>query len=78
MATSVPGGRCDANKYTMENLPHVAGKSWELMKELMEGLEKEDLGFSGWEKFWTNLNLPGCPSLGIIDKGDDWKGPMDS
>lgn len=30
----------------------------------------------GKEKFWTSLNFPGFPGLGIMDKGDDWKGPM--
>lgn len=61
----------------MEDFPQVAGKSWGLTKELMEGDVWGCLGIRGNEKFCTNLNLPGHPGLGIIDNGEDWKGPMD-
>lgn len=60
----------------MENLPHEAGKSFGLTDELMEGLGKRGRGEMGYEKFCTNLYLPGRPGLGIMDMGDVWNGPI--
>ena len=37
VATSDPGGRREARGYTIENLPHVVGKSCGLICELIEG-----------------------------------------
>jgi len=33
-------------------------------------------GVRGKEKSCTRRNLPGLSGFGIIDKGEDWKGPM--
>lgn len=62
----------------MENLPHVAGKLWGLMYELMEGEGLLMLGLVGNEKFCTNLNFPECPGFGMMDNGNVWNGPIDS
>jgi hypothetical protein len=60
----------------MENFPHVAGKLVAEMDELMDGLGLEGDRAMGKEKFCTSLNLPGRPGLGIMESGDDWKGPI--
>ena len=44
------------------------------MYELIEGLGWEGEGDKGNKKFCINLNLPGHPDLGIIERGEDWKG----
>jgi len=59
-----------------EKVPHVHGKSSELVKELMEGFGKDGEGESGKDKFWGLQNFPGLPGLGMMEKGEDWKGPM--
>ena len=78
MAASEPGGSCDISLYTMENFPHVVGNSSALMQEFTEGLGNEGLGECGKEKFCTILNFPGFPGLGIMERGEDWKGPISS
>lgn len=55
----------------VKNLPHVQGNRLESIALLTEGLRKREEGVMGKEKFWMSLNLPGCPDLGIVDKGDD-------
>lgn len=71
-----PGGRWPSKRNTTAKEPHVQGKFAELVKKLMEELGKEGEAERGKEKFWTILNFPGCPGLGIMEKGEDWKGPI--
>jgi len=40
------------------------------MKELMEWLDRQDEEEIGKDKFWTSLNLPGCPGFGMIEMGE--------
>ena len=44
IATSDPGGRQKARRYTIKNLPHVAGKLCGLICELIEGEECRVVG----------------------------------
>jgi hypothetical protein len=62
----------------MENFPQVVGKFSALMYKLIEGLGKEAVGMIGNEKFCMILNFFAFPSLGIMDRGDDWNGPIKS
>jgi hypothetical protein len=61
----------------MENFPQEAGKLdasiWEFTE--VEGLAL--LGEIGNEKFCTKRNFPGLPGLGIMERGEDWYGPME-
>ena len=75
MAASDPGGSLAAKRYTVENFPHVVGKLLALIAELIDGKVLVEFGIDGKEKFWTSLNLPGHPGLGIKESGEDWKGP---
>jgi hypothetical protein len=59
-----------------ENVPQVVGKSSELMKELIDGLGKAIDILYGNEKFCKIRNLLGLAGFGIIENGEDWKGPM--
>jgi hypothetical protein len=60
----------------MENFPHAVGKLLALMEEFTEGLGNELFGECGNEKFCTIRNLPVLPGLGIIERGEDWNGPI--
>ena len=42
----------------------------------MEGLVKRGEISMGKEKFCISLNLPGRPGLGIMERGEVWKGPI--
>ena len=45
------------------------------MYELIDGLGKMLVGLSGYEKFWRIQYLLAI-DLGIIEKGEAWKGPI--
>ena len=58
------------------NVPHVVGKLWELMKELIDGFGKAGDGMMGNNKFCNIQYLFVHPGLGMIDMGDDQNGLM--
>src|SRR5258708_8282143 len=58
------------------NVPQVQGKCEEVMSALME--QVPDALVYGDEKFCTILYLPGLCSLGMMERGEVWKGPMQS
>ncbi len=60
----------------VSNVPQVQGKCEEVMSALMERVPGAPV--YGDEKFCTIWNLPGLCSLGMIDRGEVWKGPMQS
>jgi hypothetical protein len=78
VATSEPGGSLKINKYIIENLPQVVGKSLASIWELIDGLWCGNLGLWGNENFWINLNLSILPGFRIMERGDDWNSPMSS
>jgi hypothetical protein len=47
-----------------------------LGNELLGECGNELLGECGNEKFCTIRNLPVLPGLGIIERGEDWNGPI--
>jgi hypothetical protein len=76
VAASEPGGRCAISWYTTENFPQVVGKLFASMREFTDGFRKGVLLECGKEKFWISLQFPGLPGLGMMDIGEDWKGPI--
>jgi len=59
----------------VEKVPHVHGKSCELMVELIDEIRfVED--WRRWEKSCTVRYFPGFPGLGTRERGEDWKGPI--
>src|SRR5216684_1800607 len=58
------------------NVPQVQGKCEEVMSALME--QVPDALVYGDEKFCMILYLPGLCSLGMMERGEVWKGPMRS
>lgn len=45
------------------------------MEEMRAGIEGILVGQYGYNRFLSNLNLPGFPGFGIIEIGEVWKGP---
>ena len=76
VAISELGGRQMRRSDVTVNMPHVVGKLWELMKELIDGFGKAGDGVMGNDKFCNIRYLFACPGLGMIDMGDDWNGLM--
>jgi len=72
VAASEPGGRRAMRSYINENFPHMVGKSSAVMLWLIDMLGDSVEGLRGKEKFWISRNFPGRPSLGIMERGDDW------
>jgi hypothetical protein len=63
----------DDEGHSVERAP-CAWKIVGLIDELMEVVCAE--GVWGAEKLWTARNFPGLPGFGMMESGDDWKGPM--
>ena len=61
--------------YIREILPQVVGKSSAAILLLIDGLGNSIEGIRGKEKFWMTQNFPGRPIFGIMERGEDWKGP---
>jgi len=76
VAICEPGGRRQSKRHVTENVPQVVGKSSELIKELIDGLGKPIDVLYGNEKFCKIRNLLGLAGFGIMENGEDWKGPM--
>lgn len=60
---------------TVLKVPQVQGKLSELSLKLMDGLGCSNDVTRGKEKFWIMWNLPGLSGFGMMDMGEDWKGP---
>lgn len=54
----------------------MVGKLSVSMYKFTEGLRKGVLGKCRKEKFCMMQNFPGFPGFGIMDSGEDWKGPI--
>ena len=57
-------------------VPQVMGKLCELIKELMDEFGKAGDGVIGNDRFCNIQYLSAHPGLGMIDMGEDRKGPM--
>ena len=73
---SKPSGRQVRRSNVTVKVPHVVGKLCKLMNELIDRFEKAGDHVMGNERFCNIRYLSVCPSLGMMDMGEDWNGPM--
>ncbi len=74
VAACAPGGSCAIQRAMVEKVPHVHGKSEESKDVLMEGMG--EVGEYGKEKSCMSWYFPGLLGFRIMDRRDDWQGPM--
>lgn len=70
------GGRQVSRSDVTVKVPQVVGKFCELINELIDGFRNVDDGVMGNDKFCNIQYLSVHPSLGMIDMGEDWNGPI--
>ena len=67
-----PGSSANISCTTMGKVLYVAVKSSGTVHSFMDLIDPDPLR---WERSWIMWYLPGHPSLGMRDKGKDWKCP---
>ena len=70
---SVPQDRDAMRALIVEKVPQVQ-RNWDA--SIAELINRLGDWYRGYDKFCMMWNLPGCSGLGIIDMGEDWKGPI--
>ena len=63
------------SRQMVAKVPQVHGNLLESMNELIEGLGLSGDGVRGKEKFWIMRKCPGFAGFGMMEMGEDWKGP---